>query len=151
MYVNEFPYDSREEYEDLIWNLCSQMVNIDIQDPAFTWGPRKTGYDLMRPRGAGYLAPNQGSQQSRNQQPPSTPPRPLPPTEDGGPLISSLSYVKNGIMNKAKSFGQNLARIAGAVTKSTNNNQSTGGSTGGLKVPAAPAIRPPGGMAVPPL
>lgn len=66
MYVNEFPHETTQDYQDLIWTLCGNLEDIDLQDPALIWGPGKTGYDLMRPRGAGFLAPNQRSQQNRN-------------------------------------------------------------------------------------
>lgn len=61
--------------------------------------------------------------------------------------MSPFSFVKNEMMIKVQTLGQNLARIAGAAAaKSTNHGPPSTGFVGGVKA-QAPAVRP----AVPPL
>ncbi|KAI9791235.1 MAG: hypothetical protein M1816_004227 [Peltula sp. TS41687] len=155
LYRNVFPHETEAEYEDLVWSLCRTQENIELQDPAFTWGPHKTGFDLIRPRvqlehPPPPPPPQEGTQPQPSENQGSTPPPPSQGDQGpGGPQISPFSYVKNGVMNKAQNLGQNFARIVGAAAKSTTSHApNSAGSIGGLRVPA-PVVG--GGMAVSPL
>ncbi|KAI9785260.1 MAG: hypothetical protein M1816_000446 [Peltula sp. TS41687] len=135
----DFSWKTWEQYEDQVWGYCRLLQSIDINDPAFIRGPKRTRGSMQ--------TPGEGSQQNGNGR--STTPR-QKEKEPGGPHISPFSSVKSGIMNKVETLGQNFARIAGAAANSVNDGRPSTGFLGGVKA-QAPAFRLPGPVMVSPL
>ncbi|KAI9792918.1 MAG: hypothetical protein M1816_001240 [Peltula sp. TS41687] len=140
---HEIPGEPEDEYEERVWSLCRAEKDVDVFQPAFIMGPRKTGlrYFYQRPSwsssststqlGGGGMRGRQqkqghgeGGGMREGQQKQDHGEGRKPPQDDhkkdekgGGNQkpFSEFSAVKHGLVSKVKQLGRNIDRVVSAA------------------------------------